>query len=142
MPRRVKLKTLEMGDLELYLIYQTRDTWEPYWRALQGAEITSLLTVVSKETMDHAFAGWSKPLIKALGIPPVGALRKLPHTECFLRADCPFYDRGSCTPKAKALRHCFELEGMSDEVSRKLGSELVRLWKEGVYIVLVQEGGT
>jgi len=130
-----------MGDLELYLIYSKDGVWEPQWRALQGSPITSLLTVVSKEDMDHALYRWSKPLVQQLGIPPDGALRKLPHPVCFQRGTCPLYDAKHCVPRSKILRVCFEPEGIEEPEARKLASDLIRLWKEGVYIVLVQDKG-
>lgn len=140
MPRRLKVKTKEMGDMELYLIYQEGKDWESEWRPLQGAEITSLLTVISKETLDHVLAGWSKPFTTALGIPPDGALRKLPQSRCYQRLPCPFYQPKICLPTAKEMPWCFEPDGIDDTVSRKLASTLVSLWREGVYIVVVQEG--
>lgn len=139
MPRRLKIKTHEMGDLELYLIYQYGEYWEDSWLALQGDPITELLTVVSKETMDHALVGWSKPLVMALGIPPEGALRKLPDPQCFSRKMCPFYNKRWCLPLSKNLPHCYGPASIDDFDARNLGGELVSLWREGVYVVLVQE---
>lgn len=141
MPRRLKVKTLELGDLELYLIYQHGDEWEDEWRPIQGNPLTELLTVVSKEIWDHALAGFTKPLVKALGIPPQGALRKLPESSCSQRTHCPFYERKLCNARSKVIRHCFEPDVTDDPVARKLGSDLIRLWSEGVYVVVVNEDG-
>ena len=139
MPRRLKAKTQEMGDLELYLIYQEGEHWEKQWRPLQGEPITSLLMVVTKEDMDHLLYGWSKPFMQKIGIPPEGALRKLPSSLCYQRVPCPFHDRRYCTSKSKEIRICFEPDTIEDLEKRKLAADLVRLWKEGVYIVVVQE---
>lgn len=137
MPRQLKIKTHEMGELELYLIYQYVDTWEEEWKPLQGAAITSLLTVVSQEMMTHALKGLTIPFIKALGIPPVGALRKLPNPQCDKRVLCPFYRKKECVPVAKAMPSCFEPAGIEDLDARRLAGDLVRMWREGVYIVVV-----
>lgn len=139
MPRRLKLKTQELGDLELQLIYQYGASWEPSWKPLQGALIASLLTVVSKEVWDHALAGWTRPLVQALGIPPDGALRKLPSADklCEKRSICPYYHPKECQPKAKNMPWCFEPSGVRDPNARQLASELLSLWREGVYVLVV-----
>jgi hypothetical protein len=140
-PRRLKLKSQEMRDLELYLIYQYGDTWEKEWRPLQGQTVTSLISISTKEDVDHALKGWSWPLTSKLGIPPEGALRKLPSKGCYQRGPCPFYDKKKCVPTSKALPWCFEPDDIEDLVVRKLAAELIRLWREGVYVVVVLEAG-
>lgn len=141
MPRRVKVRTQELGHVELFLIYETKGLWEEEWRPLQGnLPVRDVLTVVSGETMRHCLKGWSSPFVKALGLPPYGCLIKIPSdlARCHNREKCPFFDRTACLPTAKKMPSCFEPE--SSEEERPLLTELVRLWKEGVYVVLVQEG--
>jgi hypothetical protein len=128
-----------MGDLDLYLIYQTGEHWEAEWKPLQGDPITELLTVVSLETMTHALKGLSRPLIQSLGIPPEGALRKLPNKKCYQRGPCPFYDKKRCQPTAKSMPWCFEPDDIEDVPARKLASSLIKMWREGVYVVVVQQ---
>lgn len=137
MSRQLKLKTHEMGDLELYLIYQYGSEWEEEWKPLQGEAITSLLTVVSQEMMDHALKGLTRPFIKSLGLPPEGALRKLPNSLCDKRVICPFYHKKECLPLAKKMPICFEPAGIEDLEARRLAGLLVRMWREGVYLVVV-----
>ena len=140
MPRRLKIVTLEMGRVELQLIYQTGEVWESEWRALQGTDIGNLFPVVSDEVANHAIRGWSKPLIESLGLPPQGALRKIPHTQqvCTYRDRCPYYDSHKCVPTSKKMPDCFQ-PGSVDESARSIAYEAIRLWREGVYIVVVQE---
>lgn len=137
MPRQLSLKTHEMGDLELYLIYQYGKVWEEEWRPLQGEAITKLLTVVSQEMMDYALKGLTRPFIKVLGIPPEGALRKLPNSLCDRRMLCPFYRKKECVPLYKKMPSCFEPAGIEDLEARRLAGDLVRMWREGVYLVVV-----
>lgn len=137
MPRQLSLKTHEMGSLELYLIYQYGELWEEEWRPLQGEAITSLLTVVTQEMMDHALKGFTRPFVKSLGIPPEGALRKLPNGTCDKRIMCPFYRKKECTPLFKTMPMCFEPAGIEDLEARRLAGLLVRMWREGVYLVVV-----
>lgn len=140
MPRRLKLVTVEVGKLELFLIYSSNSVWEPEWRPMQGHPIASLFTMTSKEVVDHALRGWTAPLTKALGIPPLGALRKLPVAAkgCMDRQKCPHYDQKDCNPAAKDMPWCFVPGGITDEV-RQLASDVIQMWREGVYILLVEE---
>ena len=141
MPRRLKITAREMGPIELQLIYQTGDMWETTWAPLQDSAIAALLPVVSDETMTHAIRGWTKPLVTALGLPPQGALRKMPkeHQQCEHRARCPFYMAANCVPTAKKLPDCFQSENLGTPEARILVYEAIRLWREGVYIVVVKE---
>jgi hypothetical protein len=137
MPRSLTIKTNELMDLSLYLIYQYGDNWEEEWKPLQGSSITSLLTLISQEDMTHALKGWTKPLFKALGLAPEFALRKLPNFNCDKKKICRYYDKKNCTPKSKKMPWCFEPSGIEDLEARRLGGELIRLWREGVYVVVV-----
>ncbi len=139
MPRRLKVATRELGQLEMYLIYAKGETWEDEWRPLQGTGVGDLFTVVTKEVMDHALRGWSKPLVSALGIPPKGALRKMPHPLCVKRDRCTFYEARDCIPTGRNLPHCYQPEGLPSDESRAAAFEAVRLWREGVYIAVVKE---
>lgn len=141
MPRRLKLPTTELGSVELYVIYDYSGTWEDEWKPLQGAEVTALFTVVSKDVFDHALHGWTRPFVDALGLAPVGALRKLPAAakQCALRERCPFYDRKKCVPSSPKLPWCFEPDGIDDQEKRRLAAEVIGFWRQGVYVVVVQE---
>lgn len=144
MPRRLKIDSFEMGFLELYLIYDEGGTWEPEWRALQGEEMTTLFTRVPKDTMDHALKGWTRPFITALGLSPEGCLIKLPTTarKCGTRERCSFFDKKLCFPTAKKMPWCFVPDGIEGEERIRLASEVIKFWREGVYVVLVKEGGS
>lgn len=141
MPRQLKLPTRELGDLSLFVIYQYGDSYEPLWKPLQGQAITSLFTVITKETYDHALKGWTLPLVKALRLAPEYALHKLPvkNSVCFERPRCPLYNQRECVPTHKKMPWCFLPEGIEDLVTRRLAGEVVRLWREQVYIVVVKE---
>jgi hypothetical protein len=142
MPRQLTIPTQEMGDLELYLIYKHGCAFEPEWSGLEQAPaIVALLTLVSKEDMTHALAGWSRPLVRALGIPPEGALRKLPSNICWSMKTCPFYRVKDCHPIAKGMPWCFTPSSVENEVARTLSAELIKLWRVGVYTVIVQDSG-
>ena len=87
--------------------------------------------------MDNALKGLTRPLVKSLGIPPEGALRKLPSSLCDKRSHCPFYRRKECVPLYKKMPECFEPSGIEDLEARRLAGSLVRMWREGVYLVVV-----
>ena len=136
MPRKLLLKTVELGDLDLYLIYQYDLDWEEDWKPLQDQSITSLLTVIDQETWDHALKGWTSPLIKTLGLPPSGALRKV-ESKCYRRKLCPFHSKKTCFPTATKMPWCFEPDSIEDPAARQLASNLVRLWREQVHILVI-----
>jgi hypothetical protein len=139
--RRLKLATREMGMIELLLIYQVGDVWEDAWKPLQGTPLGDFLPVVSDEVMNHALHGWTRPLVDALGLPPVGLLRKMPeeHRACEHRERCIFFDSAQCVPAGKKLPDCFQPENLATDVARTLAYEVIRLWREGVYTVAVKE---
>jgi hypothetical protein len=130
-----------MGAVELLLIYQVGDLWEPEWRPLQGSSVAALLPILTDETMNHAIRGWTKPFVTALGLPPAGSLRKLPKTaqQCEHRDNCPFYQAAQCVPVAKRLPNCFQPSNLDGAEARSLAYEAIRLWREGVYIAVVKE---
>lgn len=141
MPRRVKLPTLEMGEIQLLLV----DDWSHGWEVLQGTVFGEQVSVVSREVVDHALHRYSRPLVDTLGIPPDGALRKVPR-ECWRRLKreenpraCILYDKGRCLTTSPDMPWCFEPDGDFDEVIRKKGAEAIELWHEGVYIVVVED---
>lgn len=141
MSRRLRLQTVEMGSVELMLIYQRGEEWETEWRPLQGTPLASMLPVLTDEVVNHGLQGWTRPLVDGLGLPPVGALRKIPpeHRQCVHRAQCPFYDRTQCLPVSKRLPDCYHPENLGDERVQTLAYEVIRLWREGVYTVVVKE---
>lgn len=141
MSRRLRLATVELGFLELYLIYRYGERFEADWAPLEAHGISGLFTYVSKDTMDHALRGFTRPLVHGLGLAPVGCLRKLPvaNRECEHRVGCQFYDRAGCVVTAKKLPPCFQPAGVEGDVARQLGHDVVALWREGVFIVVVTE---
>ena len=140
MSRRLKIVAREMGGVELLLIDQMGDVWESEWAPLQGTPLGTMFPVVSDEVMNHAIRGWTKPLVEALGLPPQGALRKLPeeYRACTHRGRCPTYVPASCSPMHKKMPDCFQPDCVN-EATRTLAYEVLRLWHEGVYIVVVKE---
>lgn len=142
MPRRVKLPTLEMGEVQLLLL----TGWEEPWNRLRGTPFGDQLSVVSREAVDHALHGLSRPLVDSLGIPPVGALRKIPDEsrECLLRRrgqnhrPCPLYGP-ECHVESPKMPWCFEPDGIEDEGVRRAAGLAIEQWRAGVYVVVVTE---
>jgi hypothetical protein len=135
--RRLTLQTREMGKLELFLILDYAGIWEEEWRPLQGAPVASLLAKVAHDTIEHAILGFSRPLVKALGLFPKGMLRKVPQA-CENAKSCSLFIEKNCLSTAKGMPTCFEPAGF-DSAVRPLLAELVRLWREEVYVVVVEE---
>jgi hypothetical protein len=142
MSRQVRLPTLEMGDLQVLLVFTVGNEWEPEWEPLRGTIFGDQFSVIPKEAVDHAFHRLSKPMTKALGIQPRGALRKIPLESrmCFRRNKCPMFDRKQCFPEARNMPWCFEPDGVEPESVRQLATQAIELWRRGIYIVVVQDG--
>jgi hypothetical protein len=137
MARQIKLKTREVGDLHLMLVRSTGGVWEDEWEPLRDAPWAEYLTRVDKATLDHALHGWTSPLVKALGPSPSMILHRISPDaqQCALWDQCVFYRKRDCTPKAPKMPNCFQPVGVPAE----LGYEVVRLWRESVYVVIVEE---
>ncbi len=138
MSREVTLDTREMGKVRLYLIYSYAGVWEEHWRPLQGHDVGKLLATATHETVEQAMLRYSRPLVKALGLNGKGLLHKLPSRECALAKPCTLHVAKNCLSTAKGMPWCFEPSGI-DEPLRPLVAELVRLWREEVYVVVVEE---
>jgi hypothetical protein len=139
MPRRLKLATKEIANLELQLIYSYAGVWETDWLPLQGSFLADSFTMVSKADMDHALCGWTMPLVRSLGVSPLGSLHKLPAKakKCASLKLCP-HSGAECHPTAKKTPWCFYPAGI-DQESSYLAIQVIQLWREGVYIVIVEE---
>jgi len=140
-PRRVKVQTKEMGLVDLYLIYETGGLWETEWQPLQGAKgFADQFATLDKEQMEQAYFGWTRPLVAALGPSGEGMLLTVPTAtrQCQARSSCPFYRPLDCSSTSKKMPWCYVPEGFTD-TERSLAAECIRLWREGVYIIVVRE---
>jgi hypothetical protein len=137
MPRRLKIPTAEMGEIELFVISVTPEGWGE-WEDVRESPFGKLISVVPFSAYDHALRGWSKPLVTALGLPPEGALRKMPTLakQCGLRRDCIFYKKAKCHPFSKKMPWCYEPQGVG---AAPHSTEILSMWREGVYVIAVLE---
>lgn len=137
MSRLVKLQTRELGDLHLMLIRSQGGVWEEAWEPLRHTRYAEFITVTNKEVLDHALHGWTSPLIKILGPEPKFILHRLSPDahQCELWRKCIFYRKKDCVPKAPLMPNCFQPVGVPPEI----GYEILRLWRESVYVVVVEE---
>lgn len=138
MSRRLKVGTREMGDVDLYLIYNYGAFWESSWEPLRQHPFARNLATSTHEIVEQALLGYSRPLVKGLGLFPKGMLHKLPLAACENAATCTLYVERNCLSTAKGMPWCFEPAGF-DSTVRPLVAELVRLWREQVYVVVVEE---
>jgi hypothetical protein len=129
-----------MGELKLLLISTEKDgTWEPEWEPLRGTFFEDLLSKASKENVEHALRKLSRPLVDSLGLPPEGALRKIPveSRRCSQRIKCPFFDDRKCFPEAKNMPWCFEPDGVAGEQARLAATQAIMNWRTRIYLVVV-----
>jgi len=140
--RQVQINLRERGgDVQVLLISSHRGCWEEPWDLLRGTAPGALLSVVLREDVEHALHGLSQPLSAALGLPPEGCLLKLPKTarRCHREQKCPLYDPRVCHLQSGKLPLSFEPAGFDDDRLRLQIAELVRYWREEVYVVVVEE---
>ena len=135
MPRRLQIPSAEMGILQLYLIYSYAGVWEAEWAPMRGVLD---LPAVGVDVMNHALRGWTRPLVDALGPAPAGRLLLMPKVarDCGLRSTCPLFNAKHCGALKKKKPWCFEPDGLE---ARLLVAEIINLWREEVYVVLVEE---
>lgn len=142
MTRRIQLPSKELGELSLLGIWEKGGVWEEEWEPLRQTAIGKLFSSVSQGTWDNALFGLTRPLATQLGLPPYGALRKLPpHARtCGKSKSCVFFDAQTCFPTTtKLMPWCYEPSGISDEKVRSAAAKAIELWREGVYLVIVKE---
>jgi hypothetical protein len=134
-PRRLQIPSVEIGVVQLYLIYSYSGAWEQEWAPMKGVLD---LPVVSRETMDHALRGWTRPLVDGLGPAPAGRLLLMPRAarDCALRATCRGFDAKRCGALLRKMPWCFEPDGVE---SRLLVTEVINLWRDEVYVVVVED---
>ena len=138
----MNLDSHEMGRITLLAIKVGKDgQWEPDWEPLRGSVFGGLFSPISKEILDHALHGLSRPLSEALGLPPSGALRKIPKPsrECFLRHRCTFYEPKQCLVGAPKRPWCFEPDKIQGESVRIAATKAIEEWEQGVYLVVVAD---
>lgn len=135
----MKLPTLERGEIVVLAIDERNGTWESDWEPLRRTVFGDQLTIISRQTLDHALHGYSRPLSNALGIPPAGALLKIPEAsrQCYVRRKCPFYDVRACRSDARKMPWCFEPDAFEDEEVRRAATQAIERWREGVYVLVV-----
>jgi len=137
MTRRVKFISPQMGDIHIFAIWEKDGRWEGEWDALRGTRIGDQFSEVTQEAFTHALNKYHRPLVDQLGIPPAGALRKLPTQECALRHKCAIYDPPNCLARAKKMPICFEPDGIDDDAIRQITSQVIQYWRESVYLVVI-----
>lgn len=136
----MKLTTVQKGFVEVLRIQENADgTWEEEWEPLRHTPLASLVSRMSQRNLDHGLVGYTKPFVDALGIPPDGALRKVPSQECSSRHRCPFYAKKKCEVSSKKLSWCFKPEGVEGEDGKNAAAQAVFLWRDKVYLVVVHD---
>lgn len=136
----MKLPTVELGPLEVLTIRETNGRWEGDWEVLRETPLGRHFSHVTKEQLDHVLYGFSKPFAEALGLPPEGALAKLPSPRCNKQEKCSLHDPRKCLVTSSKLPWCYEPAGLDlPEEALSMASEAVFRWREKVYLVVVRE---
>lgn len=142
MPRRLKVHTLEKGDLELLALAEGADgTWEAEFEPLRQTTLGRMISRVPRSAFNHVLHGLSEPFVQALGLPPDGALQKLPSKVCAKQRGCPLHDKRHCVVTSKKLPWCYDPAGFGtlSETELRVASSVIFLWKEGVFVIAVYD---
>jgi hypothetical protein len=141
MARQVKIPTHERGEISALLVQSHNGIWESEWDSLRGTIYEGLVTKVDFEILEQALQGWSRPLSEALGLPPVGSIKKLPieAKQCSQKQTCPFHDK-HCQAEHRQRPPCYMPGGVVGDVQETL-TRALDLWKLDVYILVVERDG-
>lgn len=138
----MRVQTREKGRLEVYAITESPEGhWEVGWEDIRGSFFGSLVSRIPRSAFNHVLNGFSKPFVDALGLPPEGALQKLPSPYCIKQSGCKLYDKKHCTLASKALPWCYEPASFEQlgATTLRIASELIFLWREGVHVIAVYD---
>jgi hypothetical protein len=110
------------------------------WGILEGLEGTPwdpLFPRVDDLTLDQALRGFATPLVRVLGPPPKALVKRLP----VIQAQCRWKDTcvgatKNCVPGPK-VPDCWESAGIPESLVPAI-SHVVKLWREGIHVVLLQ----
>jgi hypothetical protein len=110
------------------------DTWPtPFDTILKRTEIVELFSYIEKEILDHALAGYNKPLMKNLGPSPEQCLSRLSDLSCKEKKHCIMHDPKLCKPKL-GMKFCFNLD---DDA---LINDILQGWSDNIYWVVIKNG--
>lgn len=140
MPRRLKVRTHEKGVVEIFAFTESHDgSWEGGWEGLRNTLLGRLISRVPRSSFGHLLNGYSGPFVSALGIPPAGALLKLPSPLCDKQNRCSLYQKRICWVGSRKLPWCYEphrIDGL-EPAAKPIAGEVVFLWKQEVYVVAI-----
>lgn len=99
----------------------------------------SLIPVVDGRTFERALLGDSMPLMRAMGLPPEGSLKQIRGDDriCVNKGTCALYDPEGCHLN-KLTPECWE-SPLVDPLKSMAASFLTRLWRDGTYVVVVED---
>lgn len=142
--RLVKLNTVPLGMVNIAAVQESLEgTWNAFdqIRAQLPELATALIPRVPFQVWDHGLKGLHKPLTDALGRPPYANLIQVPekYQTCGSKLGCPMYRKDTCKVQTKdeVIPLCFKPEPDASEDLASEFYELVRLWRDKTYVVVI-----
>ncbi len=136
--REFDINTKILGPIRICVIFSRDGVWEGH-EDLQRflGESAQAFTEVDEGVYNHAKAGYTDPLVKALNVKPQVALNRLddPVTSCHFRGGC-LEQSGICYAGSGMTPSCFMAGGPTDEMREPL-HRLVHGMLQGTYVVIV-----
>lgn len=136
---RYQLDDPNWGSFTVYRpIPKNNDPWGSL-APLKDTKWAEYVPQVKGESMSHALHGYLKPLLDEIGPEPRLITKKIPENagKCALYKSC-LTAEPKCNP-AGPPPECYEAPADSYEVSLA-ATLLVLLWKEGAWVVVVEDG--
>ena len=130
-PREYDIPTETQGTISLSVSHPTPEAPWGIFEPLRGTVWAIGIREVAGDVFSHALHGYTLPLSRALGRPPLANAKRIPLEKslCTLHGVCAFYDKRTCRP-SEDTPDCYE--GVLEVVSW-----VVRAWSAGRHTVVV-----
>jgi len=131
------LSSEDWGDVKVMRPIPVEDDPWGDLAPLKGTPLGDLIPRVSGESFSHATHGFVTPLMREIGPDPSALVRLLPKPKnCASINKCIMADKEKCVP-GPSMPDCYIIPGDYDSVTAFAALMVLRAWKEGRYVVIV-----
>jgi len=136
---KIREFSIDTQDYGTVLIARVLPIGDDIWgelAALRGTEWEKLIPVVSGDALSHALHGHARPLMQAIGPEPRVLLRCVPEPRFCTEYKACITKSPQCYP-CPEMPDCYSPRSLP-EMDRLIGNYVVRAWKGGRYVVVVE----
>ena len=133
------LNTTEWGKVKLArpdFASIATDPWG-HLAVLKGTPWGERIPEIPGDVMSHALHGRATPLMRLIGAPPHGNMKKIPdpYRVCQMCKGCVIFDKAICNPNPK-IPVCY-LPPNLDQDQQTAAALVALAWKENRYVIVV-----